>query len=142
QAMAAKVAEIEDRTHELRGAITQLGTDEELIHATFRGLSWAEIDYLHAYYQGRFRSSGCDWPSTLAYDLDDEMGGRERDIALAYLGHARNVALKLDLEGAYAGPSPHTIDRQRVRDVLEAAGKEEREALAASEQIAELRDLI
>ncbi|HLU66323.1 MAG TPA: hypothetical protein VKZ63_08595, partial [Kofleriaceae bacterium] len=78
----------------------------------------------------------------LAYDLDDEMGGRERDIALAYLGHARKVALKLDLEEAYAGRSPHTIDRQRVRDVLEAAGKEEREALAASEQIAVLRDQI
>lgn len=112
----------------LRKAMDGWGTDENAIYETLRKCSYGEIELLEATYDSHYDNRGKDGKSPLRYDLWDEMSKGELAIAMAYLTHDRQTALKLEIDDSKGWL---WNDNKRIESVLRSASDDELKGLQA-----------
>jgi Pput_2613-like deaminase/Annexin len=100
----------------LHDAMSGPGTDEATIMRALRGRSGAEIEAIKARYKEKYKAD-------LTSDLDDELGGNERDQATALLAGDTSLADAIEINEAMAGPGTNeaaiSAVYSRIRDEVE-----------------------
>jgi len=129
----------------LRAAMDGMGTDEGKIHKTLRKASYGEIEALEKVYDDHYYKRGGTiggkYRTPLRYDFYDEMSGSDYKIAINYLNHDRDAAIKLELEDAQGW---FNDDEARMEDVLRNCSEKEIKTLEKDHPkvIADVKDCL
>jgi hypothetical protein len=115
----------------LRDAMDGWGTKEGRIAGYLRDASYGEIELIEATYDDHYQQRAADGMTPLRADLHDEMDGSALDIAISYLDHRRDVAIKLELQESTGF---FNDDEERIEAVLRSASDEEIQTLVRNEQ--------
>ncbi len=124
--VAAKQKSIDKDATALRAAMDGWGTAEGKIFEIMRKLGHGEITYLHAVYNDHFKHRAKNGKTALVYDLEDELSGNELQIAMGYLNHNREAAIKLELADSVGFWND---DEKRIEDILRNCDQKEIEHL-------------